>query len=113
MILKNPNDGVTDVKDEGNVSYTGAMFVKAVVPVSDVQFDAGKYYNLLINLKGDNLDYADGGWCDKNGNKLIVVGTPNVNPPVVTDPVTPESADPITLHIQELVGWGTATEKEI
>ncbi len=115
-VFKEKNPLVESVKIEGaSEEYTGAMYIRAILPIDAKDFTDAIYYNLELNLAGANIYYNHDGDGDgevdyytKDGEKLVITGTESENKPKPEDPINPDATDLISLSIIVLE-WPEAT----
>ncbi len=111
--FKNANPGVVSVKlVTDGTEYNGAMYIKAVFPISEETFAVGKYYNLLLNFAGASLQYVDDKFYDEDGNELEVEGEVITPQPETGDPVNPDPKGEIGLKVQ-VSEWPENTDQDI
>ncbi len=105
---KAANPNITSVQVAGK-DYDGVMYIKAVFPISHVEFANNTYYNLQLDFAGASLQYTSNNYYDKDGNPITTVGIPTIPNPETGDPVNPDPNGKIGLTVQ-VNAWPSPTD---
>lgn len=111
---KAANPGVTSVKVDGS-NYSGAMYVKAIFPISEVTFGDGTYYNLQLNFAGAEVYYKENKYYTEEDKEIVIefeTGKDQITPkPDKGEPINPDADTAIGLTVQ-VIAWPATTQEE-